>query len=45
MPAKRARIAEGAPNPFVVPGEFQTYLAKLKSDFEAALAKQRGAGK
>jgi metallo-beta-lactamase class B len=45
MPAKRAQIASGGPNPFVVPGEFQTYLAKLKSDFEAALAKQRAAVK
>jgi metallo-beta-lactamase class B len=45
MTAKRARIADGAPNRFVVPGEFQTYLAKLKSDFDAALTKQRGAAK
>jgi metallo-beta-lactamase class B len=45
MPAKRAQIASGAPNPFVVAGEFQTYLAKLKSDFDAALAKQRAATK
>lgn len=45
MAAKRVKIARGAPNPFVVPGEFQAYLATLKSQFEASLAKQRGAAK
>ena len=43
MAAKRAKIADGAPNPFVVPGEFQTYLAGLRSQFEAGVAKQRAA--
>lgn len=42
---KRAAIAQGAPNPFVKAGEFQTYLAKLKADFEAGLAKQQAATK
>ena len=40
MDAKRAAITPGAPNQFVKPGEFQTYLAKLKADFDAGLAKQ-----
>ena len=40
MEKKRAAITPGAPNPFVKPGEFQTYLAKLKSDFDEGLAKQ-----
>jgi metallo-beta-lactamase class B len=45
MATKRAKIADGAPNPFVVPGEFQAYLATLKSQFAASLTKQRGAAK
>lgn len=40
MDNKRAAIAPGAPNPFVKPGEFQEYLAKLKTAFETSLAKQ-----
>lgn len=40
MDAKRAAIASGAPNPFIKAGEFQTYLVKLKADFDAGLAKQ-----
>jgi metallo-beta-lactamase class B len=43
MAEKRARIADGAPNPFVVPGEFQSYLATLREQFEASLAKQSAA--
>ena len=43
MPAKRARIAEGAPNPFVNPGEFNTYAARLEKAFEDSLAKQTAA--
>ena len=43
MAAKRARLADGGPNPFVVPGEFQAYLAKLRGEFEASLAKQQAA--
>jgi metallo-beta-lactamase class B len=45
MAAKRARMADGTPNPFVAPGEFQAYLAALKSQFEAGLAKQRAAAR
>ena len=43
MDRKRAAMAPGAANPFVKPGEFQAYLAKLKTDFEAALTKQEAA--
>ena len=45
MEAKRAAMKPGAPNPFVKPGEFQAYIAKLKSAFDADLAKQQAAGK
>lgn len=40
MEEKRARLGQG-PNPFVAPGEFQAYLAKLKGEFEAGLARQQ----
>lgn len=40
---KRARIAAGRPNPFVVPGELQRYVEASKRDFEAELARQRRA--
>jgi metallo-beta-lactamase class B len=40
MAEKRARIADGAPNPFVDPGEFNAYAAKLEKAFEEGLAKQ-----
>jgi metallo-beta-lactamase class B len=43
MPEKRAKIADGAPNPFVNPGEFNTYAATLEKAFEDALAKQTAA--
>jgi metallo-beta-lactamase class B len=43
MEEKRAQIAEGKPNPFVKPGEFQAYVATLQTAFEAALAKQEAA--
>ncbi len=43
MAAKRAKIAPGAPNPFVVPGEFNAYLAKLETLFDEGLAKQTAA--
>jgi metallo-beta-lactamase class B len=45
MPTKRARLADGAPSPFVVPGEFQAYLATLKAQFEESLAKQQAAAR
>ena len=40
MPGKRAKIAEGAPNPFVKPGEFNAFCDKLEQEFVAGLAKQ-----
>ena len=40
MAEKRAKLAEGAPNPFVSPGEFNAYAATLEKAFEDALAKQ-----
>ena len=43
MAEKRAKIADGAPNPFVNPGEFNAYGATLEKAFEAALAKQTAA--
>lgn len=40
MAEKRAKLAEGGPNPFVDPGEFNTYAASLEKAFEEALVKQ-----
>ena len=45
MPEKRAKIADGAPNPFVNPGEFNAYAATLEKAFEEALAKQTAAAR
>jgi metallo-beta-lactamase class B len=43
MAEKRAKLAEGGPNPFVNPGEFNDYAATLEKAFEDALAKQTAA--
>jgi len=43
MPDKRAMLADGAPNPFVNPGEFNTYAATLEKAFEQGLTKQTAA--
>lgn len=43
MPEKRAKLADGAPNPFVVPGELNAYAASLEKAFEDALVKQTAA--
>jgi metallo-beta-lactamase class B len=43
MAGKRAKIAEGAPNPFVKPGEFNAYLDRLETQFNEGLAKQTAA--
>jgi len=40
MQDKRAILSDGAPNPFVNPGEFTAYAATLEKAFEDALAKQ-----
>jgi metallo-beta-lactamase class B len=43
MAEKRAKLAEGGPNPFVSPGEFNAYAATLEKAFEDALARQTAA--
>jgi metallo-beta-lactamase class B len=43
MPEKRAKLADGAPNPFVNPGEINAYAATLEKAFEEGLAKQTAA--
>ncbi|MVT68826.1 BJP family subclass B3 metallo-beta-lactamase [Bradyrhizobium pachyrhizi] len=43
MQAKRAQMKDGAPNPFVEPGENATYVAGLEQDFDKQLAKQTAA--
>jgi metallo-beta-lactamase class B len=43
MQAKRAQMKDGAPNPFVNPGELPAYAATLEADFDKALAKQTAA--
>jgi metallo-beta-lactamase class B len=43
MPGKRARMARGAPNPFVNATDFPAYIEMLKTNFEASLAKQMAA--
>ena len=43
MAEKRAMMAAGKPNPFVKPGEFNTYVAGLEKAFEEGLAKQQAA--
>jgi metallo-beta-lactamase class B len=40
---KRAQMKDGASNPFVKPGEFQTFVAGLAQDFDNQLAKQTDA--
>ena len=40
MQDKRAMLSDGAPNPFVNPGEFNAYAATLEKAFDDALAKQ-----
>jgi metallo-beta-lactamase class B len=43
MQEKRAQMKDEAPNPFVKPGELQTYVAGLEQDFDKQLAKQTAA--
>ncbi|GAB9094845.1 subclass B3 metallo-beta-lactamase [Bradyrhizobium diazoefficiens] len=43
MQAKRAEMKDGAPNPFVKPGELVTYATGLSEDFDKQLAKQTAA--
>jgi metallo-beta-lactamase class B len=43
MAEKRAKIADGAANPFVNPGEFKAYATTLERAFEESVAKQTAA--
>ncbi|MEH2516035.1 metallo-beta-lactamase class B [Bradyrhizobium sp. AZCC 1610] len=43
MAEKRDKLADGGPNPFVNPGEFNAYAATLEKAFEDALVKQTAA--
>ncbi|MEH2477228.1 metallo-beta-lactamase class B [Nitrobacteraceae bacterium AZCC 2146] len=43
MQAKRAQMKDGAPNPFVQPGELAAYAVTLEQDFDKALTKQTAA--
>ncbi|RXH26345.1 MULTISPECIES: BJP family subclass B3 metallo-beta-lactamase [Bradyrhizobium] len=43
MQAKRAQMKEGAPNPFVKPGELATYASGLSEEFDKQLARQTAA--
>jgi metallo-beta-lactamase class B len=43
MQQKRAQMKDGAPNPFVKPGELTTYATGLEQDFDRQLAKQTAA--
>ena len=43
MQAKRAQMKDGAPNPFVKPGELTTYITGLSEDFDKQLTKQTAA--
>jgi metallo-beta-lactamase class B len=43
MQAKRAQMKDGAPNPFVTPGENVIYVTALEQDFDKALARQTAA--
>ena len=45
MPGKRTKIAAGAANPFVNPGEFNAFVDQLEKDFAVALAKQTAAAR
>ena len=45
MAEKRTKLAEGGPNPFVNPGEFNAYAATLEKAFEDALAKRTAAAR
>ncbi|MBA4014003.1 MAG: subclass B3 metallo-beta-lactamase [Phenylobacterium sp.] len=45
MPAKRARLAAGGPNPFIDPGMLQTTVAASEKAFRQDLAKQQEAAK
>ena len=43
MSGKRARMAQGSPNPFVNTKDFPAYIETVKKEFEASLAEQTAA--
>src|SRR5579872_6396529 len=43
MEAKYARMKDGAPNPFIDPGGYKSYIAEREQAFLAELAKQKAA--
>jgi metallo-beta-lactamase class B len=45
MAAKRARLAAGAPNPFIDPRQFSAYMVKSEADFRRLLAEQQAKAK
>ncbi|HEX8705419.1 MAG TPA: subclass B3 metallo-beta-lactamase [Myxococcaceae bacterium] len=45
MAGKRAKLKDGAPNPFINPGEFQPFIEKLEASFEKTLAERTAAMK
>lgn len=45
MEAKYARMKEGAPNPFIDPEGYKSYVAEREQTFRAELAKQKAAAK
>lgn len=45
MPAKRAKLADGGPNPFIDPGMLQTTVTASEKAFRQDLAKQQEAAK
>jgi metallo-beta-lactamase class B len=45
MEAKLKAMKDGAPNPFVNPGENASYVAQMEKGYDDALAKQTAAAK
>jgi metallo-beta-lactamase class B len=45
MKGKRAKLKDGAPNPFIDPNEFPVFIAKAEADFEKTLAERTAAAK
>jgi metallo-beta-lactamase class B len=41
LQAKRARLGQGRPNPYIVPGELQRIAATMEASFEKELTRQR----
>lgn len=45
MKGKRAKLKDGAPNPFIDPSEFPAFIAKAEADFDKTLAERTAAAK